>query len=154
MKQSVFQLHVDSEFPMEMVILFCPQTKLDIIEVKTKEVNMNIIDEKIMDDETLSHCKFLVTFSMKDAIHRLELIVRTYEGINDEINICIIPYNKPKTAQFIKIPVYALSFHKIYEPEYDKDVGNVLGCEDNSTTNILIIDNIRPNPTFRALLLL
>ena len=144
-KQSVFQLHVDSEFPMEMVILFCPQTKLDIIEVKTKEVNMNIIDEKIMDDETLSHCKFLVTFSMKDAIHRLELIVRTYEGINDEINICIIPYNKPKTAQFIKIPVYALSFHKIYEPEYDKDVGNVLGCEDNSTTNILIIDNIRPN---------
>ena len=60
---------------MEMVILFCPKTKLDIIEIKTKEVNMNIIDEKIMDNETLSHCKFLVTFSMKDAIHRLEIIV-------------------------------------------------------------------------------
>ena len=142
-KQSVFQLTVDSEFPMEMVILFCPKTKLDIIEIKTKEVNMNIIDEKIMDDETLSHCKFMVTFSMKDAIHRLELKVRTYEGINDEINISIIPYNKPKTAQFIRIPVYALSFHKLYEPEYEKDVGNVLGCEDNSITNILVIDNIR-----------
>ena len=144
-KQSVFQLTVDSEFPMEMVLLFCPKTKLDIIEVKTKEVNMNIIDEKLMDQETLSHCKFMVTFSMKDAIHRLELLVRTYEGMNDEINICIIPYNKPKTAQFIKIPVYALSFHKIYEPDFEKDVGKVLGCEDKLTTNILTIDNIRPN---------
>ena len=106
---------------------------------------MNIIDEKLMDQETLSHCKFMVTFSMKDAIHRLELLVRTYEGMNDEINICIIPYNKPKTAQFIKIPVYALSFHKIYEPDFEKDVGKVLGCEDNLTTNILTIDNIRPS---------
>ena len=142
-KQSLFQLIVDSEFPMEMVVLYCPKTKLDIVEVKTKEVNMNIIDENLMDEETLSHCKFMVTFSMKDAIHRLELLVRTYEGMNDEINISIIPYNKPKTAQFIKIPVYALSFHKLYEPEYEKDVGPVLGCDDSSTTNILTIDNIR-----------
>ena len=80
---------------------------------------------------------------MKDAIHRLELLVRTYEGINDEINISIIPYNKPKTAQFIKIPVYALSFHKIYEPDFETNVGPILGCDDNSTTNILTIDNIR-----------
>ena len=144
-KESVFQLIVDSEFPMEMVVLFCPKTKLDIIEIRTKEVNMNIIEEKIMDKETLDHCKFMVTFSMKDAIHRLELLVRTYEGINDEINIVIIPYNKPKTAQIIKIPVYALSFHKIYEPDYETDVGKVLGCEDNLTTNVLNIDNIGPN---------
>ena len=142
-KESLFQLTVDSEFPMEMVILYCPKTKLDIVEIKTKEVNMNILDEKTMDQETLSHCKFMVTFSMKDAIHRLEMLVRTYEGINDEINIGIIPYNKPKTAQFIKIPVYALSFHKLYEPDFEKGVGKVLGCEDNSTTNVLNIDNIR-----------
>ena len=142
-KESLFQLIVDSEFPMEMVILFCPKSKLDIVEIKTKEVNMNILDEKNMDEETLSHCKFMVTFSMKDAIHRLELLVRTYEGINDEINISIIPYNKPKTAQFIKIPVYALSFHKIYEPDFETNVGPILGCDDNSTTNILTIDNIR-----------
>ena len=142
-KESLFQLTVDSEFPMEMVILFCPKTKLDIVEIKTKEVNMNILNENTMDQETLSHCKFMVTFSMKDAIHRLELLVRTYEGINDEINIAIIPYNKPKTAQFIKIPVYALSFHKIYEPDFEKGVGKVLGCDDNSTTNVLNIDNIR-----------
>ena len=141
-KESVFQLTLDSEFPMEMVILFCAKTKLDILEVKTKEVNMNILEEKSMDEETLSHCKFMVTFSMKDSIHRLELIVRTYEDINDEINIGVIPYNKPKTAQFIKIPVYALSFHKLYEPDYEKDVGKVLGCDDESTTNILNIDNI------------
>ena len=144
-KESVFQLIVDSEFPMEMVILFCPKTKLDIIEIKTKEVNMNIIEEKLMDEETLSHCKFMATFSMKDAIHRLELLVRTYEGMNDEINIVIIPYNKPKTAQIIKIPVYALSFHRIYDPEYEKDDGKILGCEDNATTNLLNIDNIGPN---------
>ena len=144
-KQSVFQLIVDSEFPMEMVVLFCPKTKLDIVELRTKEVNMNIIEENLMDDETLSHCKFMVTFSMKDGIHRLELLVRTYEGISDEINLGVIPYNKPKTAQFIKIPIYALSFHKLYEPEYEKDVGTVLGCEDISTTNVLTIDNIKPN---------
>ena len=153
-KQSVFQLTVDSEFPMEMAILFCPKTKLDIIEIRTKEVNMNIIDEKIMDQETLSHCKFMVTFSMKDAIHRLELLVRTYEGINDEINVGIIPYNKPKTAQFINIPVYALSFHKIYEPDFEKDVGKVLGCEDQSTTNILTIDNIEASEINQILYLI
>ena len=141
-KRGLFQLIVDSEFPMEMAILYCPKTKLDIIEIKTKEVNMNIIDEKNLDEETLKHCKFMTTFSMKDAIHHLELLVRTYEGENDEINIGIIPYNKPKTAQFIKIPVYALSFHKIYEPDYEKDVGNVIGCDDD-IANTLIIENIR-----------
>ena len=144
-RKSVFQLIVDSEFPMEMAILYCPKSKLDIIEIKTKEVNMNIIEESLMDKETLAQCKFIATFSMKDAIHRLELLVRTYERINDEINIVVIPYNKPKTAQIIKIPVYALSFHKIYEPDFEKDVGNVLGCEDNTTTNILNIENIGPN---------
>lgn len=142
-KRALFQLVVDSEFPMEMVILYCPKTKLDIVEIKTKEVNMNIIDEKIMDEETLKHCKFMATFAMKDAIHHLELLVRTYEGEKDEINVGIIPYNKPKTAQFIKIPVYALSFHKIYEPDYDKDVGNVLGLNDNKINNTLLIENIR-----------
>lgn len=142
-KKSVFQLILDSEFPMEMVILYCAKTKLDIVEIKTMEVNMNIIDEKSMDKETLSHCKFMATFSMKNAIHHLELLVRTYEGTADEINLGIIPYNKPKTAQFVKIPIYALSFHKIYEPEYEKDIGDVIGCDNDLTTNVLIIDNIR-----------
>ena len=31
-KQSVFQLTVDSEFPMEMVLLFCPKTKKKLRE--------------------------------------------------------------------------------------------------------------------------
>ena len=145
-KQSLFQLSLDSEFPMEMVLICCPKTKIDIVEVKTKEVNYNILEENSMDKETLSQYKFIVTFSMKDAIHHLELMLRTYEGQNDEMHICVIPYNKPKTAQFIKIPVYALSFHKIYEPEYENDIKDkLLGCDDEKILNKLIIDNIGPN---------
>ena len=145
-KQSLFQLSLDSEFPMEMVLISCPKTKIDIVELKTKEVNLNIIEEKNMDKDTLSQYKFIATLSMKDSIHHLELLLRTYEGQNDEIQICVIPYNKPKTAQFIKIPVYALSFHKIYEPEYETELESlVLGCDDDKITNKLEIDNIRPS---------
>jgi len=145
-KQSLFQLSLDSEFPMEMVIISCPKTKIDIVELKTKEVNLNILEENSLDKETLTQYKFIATLSMKDSIHHLELMLRTYEGMNDEIHICVIPYNKPKTAQFIKIPVYALSFHKIYEPEYESDLESlVLGCDDDKITNKLEIDNIRPS---------
>ena len=145
-KQSLFQLSLDSEFPMEIVIISCPKTKIDIVELKTKEVNLNIIDEKAMDKDTISQYKFIATLSMKDSIHHLELMLRTYEGQNDEIHICVIPYNKPKTAQYIKIPVYALSFHKIYEPEYETELEScVLGCSDEKITNKLEIDNIRPS---------
>lgn len=31
---------------MEMVLISCPKTKIDIVELKTKEVNLNIIEEK------------------------------------------------------------------------------------------------------------
>ena len=145
-KQSLFQLSLDSEFPMEMVLISCPKTKIDIVEIKTKEVNLNIIEEKNMDKDTLAQYKFIATLSMKDSIHHLELMIRTYEGQNDEIHLCVIPYNKPKTAQFIKIPVYALSFHKIYEPEYETELESlVLGCDDDKITNQLVIDNIRPS---------
>ena len=145
-KQSLFQLSLDSEFPMEMVIISCPKTKIDIVELKTKEVNLNIIEENLLDKDTLSQYKFIATLSMNDSIHHLELMLRTYEGQKDEIHICVIPYNKPKTAQFIKIPVYALSFHKIYEPEYESDLENlVLGCDDDKIVNKLLIDNIRPS---------
>ena len=145
-KRSLFQLSLDSEFPMELVLISCPKTKIDIVEVKTKEVNLNIIEEKNMDKETSSQYKFIATLSMKDSIHHLELLIRTYEGQNDEIQICVIPYNKPKTAQFIKIPVYALSFHKLYEPEYETELESlVLGCDDDKIINKLEIDNIRPS---------
>ena len=145
-KRSLFQLSLDSEFPMELVLISCPKTKIDIVEVKTKEVNLNIIEEKNMDKETSSQYKFIATLSMKDSIHHLELMIRTYEGQNDEIQICVIPYNKPKTAQFIKIPVYALSFHKLYEPEYETELESlVLGCDDDKIINKLEIDNIRPS---------
>ena len=142
-KESVFLLTIDSEFPMELVVLHCTLAKLDILKVKTKEVSMNVFEENILDNETKSHCKFLATFSLKEANHRLELVVRTYEGIKDDIHVTIIPYNKPKTAQIIHVPVYALSFHKLYEPKFDTDVGEVVSCEDEKNTNVLIIENMK-----------
>ena len=65
-KQSLFQLSLDSEFPMEMVIISCPKTKIDIVELKTKEVNLNIIEENLLDKDTLSQYKFIATLSMND----------------------------------------------------------------------------------------
>ena len=142
-KENVFLLTIDSEFPMELVVVHCTLAKLDILKVKTKEVSMNVFEDGILDQETKSHCKFLATFSLKEASHRLELIVRTYEGIKDDIHITIIPYNKPKTAQIIHIPIYALSFHKLYEPKFETDVGKVFGCENEKDANVLIIENLK-----------
>ena len=144
-RESVFQLIIDSEFPMEMVLLHCSKANLDILDVKTKDVFMNIIQDSVMDKETKSHTKFLATFKLKEAIHRLELIVRTYEGVTDTMSITVIPNNKPKTAQIIQVPIYALSFYKKYEPEYEEEGLVVTGVEDENIANVLTIEGISPN---------
>lgn len=144
-KESVFALIIDSEFPLEMVVLHCAKAKLDIIELKTKDVFMNIIQESGMDEDTRSHTKFLCTFKLKEATHRLELIVRTYEGVTDIMNITVIPNNKPKTAQIVQVPIYALSFYKKHEPEFEQDLGEVVGLEDENIVNVLSIEGISPS---------
>ena len=134
-KESVFELSIYSEFPMEMAIIHCEKARLDILEVKTKDASLNVLDEAL-DKETKEHTKFLATMKFKEATHRLYLIIRTYEGVTDNINVTIIPANKPKTAQIVRIPIYALSFHKKYEPEYDETDNNAIPLEEE-LTNIL-----------------
>ena len=135
-KESVFELSIYSEFPMEMAIMHCEKARLDILEVKTKDVSLNVLDETL-DKETKDHTKFLATMRFKEATHRLYLILRTYEGVTDNINVTIIPANRPKTAQMVRIPIYALSFHKKYEPEYDETDNNAIQLEEE-LTNLLI----------------
>ena len=101
-KESVFELSIYSEFPMEMAIIHCEKARLDILEVKTKDASLNLLDEAL-DQETKEHTKFLATMKFKEATHRLYLIIRTYEGVTDNINVTIIPANKPKTAQIVRI---------------------------------------------------
>ena len=134
-KESVFEFSIYSEFPIEMAIMHCEKARLDILDVKTKDVSLNVLDETL-DKETKEHSKFLATMKCKEATHRLHLILRTYEGVTDNINVTIIPANKPKTAQIVTVPIYALSFHKKYEPEYDENDNNVIKSEDE-LTNIL-----------------
>ena len=134
-KESVFELSIYSEFPMEMAIIHCEKARLDILEVKTKDASLNLLDEAL-DQETKEHTKFLATMKFKEATHRLYLIIRTYEGVTDNINVTIIPANKPKTAQIVRIPIYALSFHKKYEPEYDETDNDAIPLEED-LTNIL-----------------
>ena len=134
-KESVFELSIYSEFPMEMAIIHCEKARLDILEVKTKDASLNLLDEAL-DQETKEHTKFLATMKFKEATHRLYLIIRTYEGVTDNINVTIIPANKPKTAQIVRIPIYALSFHKKYEPEYDETDNDAIPLEEE-LTNIL-----------------
>lgn len=144
-KESVFQLLLDSEFPIEIVLLHCTKAKLDILEVKTKDVLLNVLEKEIMDEETNSHTQFLATFKLKEASHNLEIIVRTYEGITDQISATVIPLNRPKTAQIVQVPIYALSFHKKHEPEFEKDLGEVIPLDDDKIVNQLIIEGMSNN---------
>jgi hypothetical protein len=135
-KESVFELNIYSEFPMDMAIIHCEKARLDILEVKTKDASLNVLDESL-DQETKEHTKFLATMNFKEATHRLYLIIRTYEGVTDNINVTIIPANKPKTAQIVRIPIYALSFHKKYEPEYDDTDNNAIPLEEDLTNTLI-----------------
>jgi hypothetical protein len=141
--ESVFLLIIDSEFPIEMVIFHCSETQLDIIDIKTKDVQMNILEKENLDEETNSISNFLATFKVKEATHRLEILIRTYEGLNDKLNITIIPQNKPKTAQIMHVPIYALSFHKKYEPQYDETSYKAIPMDDEKNINILICDGMQ-----------
>ena len=140
-KESVFVLILDSEFPIEIALVHCSQTRLDILDVRTKDVSMNLIDQETMDEDTRSHSKFLATFKPKEATHRLELVVRTYEGVTDMITVTVIPANIPKTAQIIQVPVYALSFHKKYEPEFEEEV-EVIPMDNENEVNILTVEGV------------
>ena len=141
--ESVFLLIIDSEFPIEMAIFHCTETQLDIIDIKTKDVQMNILEKENLDEETNSISNFLATFKVKEATHRLEILIRTYEGLNDKLNITIIPQNKPKTAQIMHVPIYALSFHKKYEPQYDETSYKAIPMDDEKNINILICDGMQ-----------
>ena len=141
--ESVFLLIIDSEFPIEMAIFHCTETQLDIIDIKTKDVQMNILEKENLDEETNSISNFLATFKVKEATHRLEILIRTYEGLNDKLNITIIPQNKPKTAQIMHVPIYALSFHKKYEPQFDETSYKAIPMDDEKNINILICDGMQ-----------
>jgi len=105
-EESNFLFIIDSEFPIEMIILQS-EVNMDLQEVLTKDVGINILsDEKN---------KFNATLKFKESIHQVEMKLRTYEGISDNLNCTIIPYNKPKTAYVLEIPIKSLSLHKKIE---------------------------------------
>jgi hypothetical protein len=130
-KDAVYNLILESEFPIEIILMQSESVSLDIIEIITKDVHFNIIKdskEEIIEKEysmsslmnnfnSNNHkvndtTNFLCTFKMKESVHSLCLLLRTYENISDIINCTLIPCNKPKTAITLEIPIKALSLHK------------------------------------------
>ena len=81
------------------------KVKIDILDILTKDVILNQIENKKIN-------KYLATFKLKESCHQLEVKIRTYEGNSDTLTCTVIPYNKPKTANIIEIPVKSLSLHK------------------------------------------
>ena len=116
-EEKVFSLVIDSEFPIEMMVLHCAKSDLSIVEVKTKDIILNIIEDSIMDKETLSHTKFMATLKPKGATHRIEIILRTYEGPKDNLKLTIIPNNKPnarpKPLKLLDSVTFSVSFKSI-----------------------------------------
>lgn len=127
-EEANFLFSLESEFPIEMVILQST-INIDLQEVLTKDVGVNVMsDEKN---------KFIATFRMKECIHPLEIKLRTYEGISDCLNCTIIPYNKPKTAYVLEVPIKSLSLHKkiVEIPQESEKNGN----SDENSINVLNI---------------
>ncbi len=84
------------------------KVQIDILEVLTKDVILNQLENK-------KNNKYLATFKLKESCHQLELKIRTYEGATDTLICSLIPYNKPKTANVLEIPIKSLSLHKKLE---------------------------------------
>jgi hypothetical protein len=128
-KEACFQLLIKSEFPMEMIYMQS-NIAIDVLEVITKDVNLNIINDL--------KSKFLCTFRMRESVHQLDIKIRTYESSADVLNCTIIPYNKPKTAEIVEIPIKSLSLHK--KVELDEEA-NILYNKDkeDGVINILTI---------------
>lgn len=126
-EEANFVLILDCEYPMEMIILQSI-INIDIQEILTKDISMNI-----MNDE---NNKFIATFKLKESIHQIEIKLRTYEGISDFLNCTVIPYNKPKTAYVLEIPIKALSLHKKIE-ELDEENEKII--KDANCLNVLNI---------------
>lgn len=126
-EEANFHFTIDSEFPIEMIILQSV-VNMDLQEVMTKDVSVNVLsDEKN---------KFIATLKLKESIHQVEMKLRTYEGISDNLNCTIIPYNKPKTAYVLEIPIKSLSLHKKIEENDDLLMKNVI---DENNVNVLNI---------------
>lgn len=120
-EEANFLFTIDSEFPIEMIIMQSV-VNMDLQEVITKDVGVNVLsDEKN---------KFIATLKLKESIHQVEMKLRTYEGISDNLSCTIIPYNKPKTAYVLEIPIKSLSLHKKIE-ESDEIVKNNISDENN-----------------------
>jgi hypothetical protein len=126
-EEANFILILDCEYPMEMIILQSI-INIDVQEILTKDVSMNIMSDK--------DNKFIATFKLKESIHQLEIKLRTYEGISDFLNCTVIPFNKPKTAYILEIPIKALSLHKKIE-ELDEENDKLI--KDANCVNMLNI---------------
>jgi hypothetical protein len=129
-KDAVYLLKIESEYPIEMILMQSSGVCLDILETITNDVMLNIIkdtsksgkemngthitnnNQEPLQNETNRNSKFLCTFKFKQPLHQLEILIRTHEGIADIINCTIIPNNKIKTAIVLEIPIKALSLHK------------------------------------------
>jgi hypothetical protein len=153
-KEAVYNLILESEFPIEIILMQSESVSLDIIEILTKDVHFNIIKdskEEIIEKEySMSSLmnnfnsqnqkindttNFLCTFRMKESVHCLSLLLRTYENVSDIINCTFLPCNKPKTAITIEIPIKALSLHK--KEEDPKEIEEAF--TDENVLNIMII---------------
>ena len=64
--------------------------------------------------------------------------LRTYENARDDLVCTIIPYNKPKTALILEIPIKALSLHRRIDVENPDDTTSILG-EDELSLNLFTI---------------
>jgi hypothetical protein len=125
-EEANFLFTIDSEFPIEMIIMQSV-VNMDLQEVITKDVGVNVLsDEKN---------KFIATLKLKESTHQVEMKLRTYEGISDNLNCTIIPYNKPKTAYILEIPIKSLSLHKRIEGS-EEIIKNIA---DDNNVNILNI---------------
>lgn len=165
-KEAVYNLKIESEFPIEFIIIQSPGVSLDILEIISKDVNLNVIKDRNKGQvkgglnvalksnlNVNENSCFLATLKFKESVHQLEMLLRTYENISDEVNCTIVPYNKPKTAFTVEIPIKALSLHKKVEEiielpnDIDENIINVLTIKGKFQTSEMnqILSEIIPD---------
>lgn len=141
-KEAAFNLKVESEFPIEIILMRSESIKIDVLEIITKDVNINNLTTKD---------KFSCTLKMKEGIHCVDIILRTYEGSGDILNMTVIPFNKPKTAQVIEIPIKALSLHRKFDKEVEEKILADEGVRDSNLIMTQMLEQLKDDSTLNIL---
>ena len=112
---------VEIESPIDCVIV----QSTAAVELVDIESNVAIVSQTKIDEATSLQTKMLATFRCQEPTRRMQIKLRTTEGIYGELVTYVVSALSPKTCQSIKHQLKALSLHTRIQDSLQRDDAEV-----------------------------